>query len=68
MGEIENEALPQLDVAAGGDGPADPAGQIRLSRATRIGARVSALAGIAMATLAVSTVMDHTIGTTSSMR
>jgi hypothetical protein len=64
MGEIENEGMAQQDVSVGGD---DPAGRIRVSRATMIGARVSALAGIAMATLAVSTVMDHTIATTSSM-
>jgi hypothetical protein len=68
MGEIENEGSEQLDLAASGDAPTDPAGQIRVSRATMIGARVSALAGMAMASLAVSTVMDHTIATTSSMR
>lgn len=68
MGEIENVGPAHVDVPTGGDGSDDPAGQIRVSGVSRIGARVSALAGMAMATLAVSTVVDHTIFTTSSVR
>ncbi len=42
-----------------------PAGEIKVSRRTRIGARVSALSGFAVATLAMSTLMDS-VCTTSS--
>ena len=54
------------DVAANGDDAGHPAGRIRVSRVNMIGMRAGALAGFAMASMAVAGVFAH-LDTTSSM-
>ena len=53
------------DVEARGDETNHPSGEINVSVRNRIGARVSALSGFAIATLAVSTVLEHAATTSS---
>jgi hypothetical protein len=64
MSDVANNGLARGDVAPNADAE-DPAGRIRVSRVSMIGMRVGALAGFAMATMAVSGVFAH-LDTTSS--
>jgi hypothetical protein len=65
MSDVANNGQARGDVAPNGDDAEHPAGQIRVSRASMIGMRVGALAGFAMASMAVAGVFAH-MDTTSS--
>ncbi len=66
MSDVANNGQATEDVTKNADDAQHPAGQIRVSRVSMIGMRVGALAGFAMASMAVAGVFSH-MDTTSSM-
>jgi hypothetical protein len=65
MSDVAENGQVLGDVAVHGDDAEHPAGRIRVSRLNMIGMRVGALAGFAMASMAVAGVFAH-VDTTSS--
>lgn len=66
MSDVANNGPACQEVAPNGDDAEHPAGQIRVSRVNMIGMRAGALAGFAVATMAMAGVFAH-MDTTSSM-
>lgn len=66
MSDVTNNGQHWGDVAVNGADAEHPAGRIRVSRVSMIGMRVGALAGFAMASMAVAGVFAH-LDTTSSV-
>ena len=65
MSDVANNGAAGEDVTPNGADLEHPAGRIHVSRINMIGMRVGALAGFAMATMAVAGVFAH-MDTTSS--
>ena len=66
MSDIANNGQAVEDVESNADDTQHPAGQIVVSRISMIGMRAGALAGFAMASMAMAGVFAH-MDTTSSM-
>lgn len=66
MSDVAKNGQALGDVAVNGDAE-HPAGRIRVSRLNMIGMRVGALAGFAMASMAVAGVFAHVDTTSSKM-
>lgn len=67
MNDVANNGQALENVASNTDDAQDPAGRIRVSRVSMIGMRAGALAGFAMASMAMAGVFAQ-MDTTSSMK
>lgn len=67
MSDVANNGQAVEDITSNADDTQHPAGRIQVSRVSMIGMRVGALAGFAMASMAMAGVFAH-MDTTSSMQ